>query len=167
MFNITKPYAAIILSASVLLTTPGFSAGIGGPSSYGASNIGQENLVLPVKQKRNKRRDLKPGEVIAGAVLLGILGAAVASSSSNHNDRQYSRAHENRVKAATRACNKSARKWFRNKFPAKPRVNTKHVTYDGKNRYSVNGVVSNRNNRNKHRFYCSTRNGNVRKFSVR
>jgi len=167
MFNIAKPIAAIFLSASVLCTTPGFSAGIGGPASYGASHIGTENLVLPVKQKRHERRDLKPGEVIAGAILFGILGAAVASGAGNRNDRRYSREHENGVKAATKACNRSARKWFRNKFPAKPRVNAKNVTYDGKNRYSVNGVVSNRNNRNKHRFYCSTRNGNVRKFSVR
>lgn len=167
MFNIAKPFAAVLLSASVLFTTPGFSAGIGGNSSFGAYDMVTENLAVPVKHKKHRRRNPKNGEVIAGAILLGILGLAAAANSGSHNSSQYTTSQERRMKAANKACQKSARKWFRKRFPNKPRVNTHHLTFNGKNRYSVDGVVSNRNNRNKHRFHCNTRNGNVRKFSAK
>lgn len=166
MINIPKSFATVVLSASILCATPGFSAGIGGVAALNGHNVATDNLATTVKHKRHRRRDLKPGEVIAGAILLGILGAAAASSSGSHYNGQYTTAHENRVKVATKACQRSARSWFRKRFPNRPRVNTLHVTYNGKNRYRVDGVVSNRNNRNKHRFHCNTRNGNVRNFSA-
>lgn len=167
MFNIAKPFAAAILSVSVLCATPGFSAGIGGASNFGNQNTTADNLAIPVKHKKHRRRNPKTGEVIAGAILLGVLGAVAASNSGNHYNGHYTKSHENKVKAATKACRKSARKWFRNRFSKKPSVSTRHVTYNGKNRYRVDGVVSNKNNRNKHRFHCNTRNGNVRKFSAK
>lgn len=166
MFKIARPIAAVVVSASMLLSTPGFSAGIGGISTFGERNVAPQNLTVPIHHKRHKRRNPKPGEVIAGAILLGILGVAVASGSRNHYNDQYTTAHENRVKAATKACRKSARKWFRKKFHKKPRVNTLHVTYKGKKRYDVDGIVSNRNDRNRYRFHCKTRKGKVRKFRV-
>lgn len=164
MFNIAKPFAAVVLSASILCATPGFSAGIGGNSSFSTYDMVTENLAVPVKHKKHKRRNPKAGEVIAGAILLGILGVAAAA---NSNNGQYTTAQERRMKAANKACHASARKWFRKRFPAKPRVNTLHLTFNGNNRYSVDGIVSNRNDRNGHRFHCNTRNGNVRKFSVK
>lgn len=165
MFNIAKPFAAVVLSASILCATPGFSAGIGGNSSFSTYDMVTENLAVPVNHKKHKRRSPKTGEVIAGAILLGILGVAAANS-NNHNHGRYTTAQERRMKAANKACRQSARKWFRKRFPAKPQVNTLHLTFNGNNRYSVDGIVSNRNDRNKHRFHCNTRNGNVRKFSV-
>lgn len=167
MFNIAKPFAAVVLSASILCATPGFSAGIGGNSSFSTYDMVTENLAVPVKHKKHKRRNPKTGEVIAGAILLGILGVAAAANSNSHYSDHYTTAQERRMKAANKACRKSARKWFRKRFPAKPQVNTLHLTFNGKNRYSVDGIVSNRNDRNRHRFHCKTRNGNVRKFSVK
>lgn len=46
-------------------------------------------LIQQIKHKRHKRREPKAGEVIAGAILLGVLGAAAASADDNHYNDYY------------------------------------------------------------------------------
>ena len=164
MLKLREVVATGAVTALLVMSTPNLARSIAGLSAPPSAPV-RVSIVEPVKHKNYKRRDPETGEVIAGIILLGILGIAAANS-DDHYDDYYTETHKNWMRTAARSCRQAARRWFRNRYPAKAQVNVKHMTYRGNARYHVDGVVSNRNNRNRHRFVCNTRYGSVIKFHV-
>ena len=77
------------ISAAFALALLVESAGAGSARGSQMSFAVGSGLIQQIKHKRHKRREPKAGEVIAGAILLGVLGAAAASADDNHYNDYY------------------------------------------------------------------------------
>jgi hypothetical protein len=126
-----------------------------------------DSPAVAVKHRKYKRREPKAGEVIAGAILLGVLGAAAASSGNYHYDDHYHTTHENYIRSSVRNCRRAARQRYRHVI-GRGRIDatTRHVTYLGRNRYEVRGRVSRENGAHSRRFVCQARVGQVRRLDI-
>jgi len=122
---------------------------------------------VAVKHRKYRRREPKAGEVIAGAILLGVLGVAAASSGNYHYDDHYHTTHENYIRSSVRNCRRAARQRYR-LIVGRGQIDatTRHVTYLGRNRYEVRGRVSRKNGTRSRHFVCRARVGQVRRLDI-
>ena len=154
------------VSAAFALALLVESAGAGSVRGTQTSFADGNGVIQQVKHKRHKRREPKAGEVIAGAILLGVLGVAVASADDNHYDDYYHSYHENYIRASDRNCRQTARRRYRSVARGPVRAETRHITYLGGNRYEVTGRVRQTDGGRSRRFVCRTRVGQVRRLDT-
>lgn len=159
--------ASVALSAIVATSLSFQPAGAGSIFVQSKHVAGSDHAIFQnVDHKRHKRRNPNSGEVIAGAVLLGILGVAAAASSDNHYNNHYHGNHEGNIRTSDRNCRSAARQRYRRDVGGRVRAETRHVTYRGGNRYEITGRVRRTDGSRFRRFVCITRVGQVRRLNI-